>query len=254
MTKKIILLFLSFALATALIFTGCTPARRPNTNLNQNNGLGNTVGYQNKGTNLGTNNNMGNYRNTNNNTLSADRAATAVERIQGVRNATVVITGNAAYVGVVLDTNTTTGTTGTTGIRGTAGTTGTTGTTGITGTTGTTGITGTTGTTGKTGTTGITGTTGTTGMTGTTGITRTTGTTGTTGTTRTIGNQRDIKREIAQTVRATVSGINTVYVSTDTGFMDRLRTVGEGIRNGRAVNTFTTELNDMVRRITPTNF
>lgn len=215
MTKKIILIFLSFVLVTALIFTGCTPARRPYTSPNQNNGLGNNVGYQDTGRNLGTNNNMGNYRNTNNNTLSADRAATAVERIQGVRNASVVITGNAAYVGVVLDTNTTTGTTGTTGIRDTTGTTGITGTTG---------------------------TTGTTGMTGTTGITRTT------------GNQRDIKREIAQTVRATVSGINTVYVSTDTGFMDRLRTVGEGIRNGRAVNTFTTELNDMVRRITPTNF
>ncbi|MGB7606137.1 MAG: YhcN/YlaJ family sporulation lipoprotein [Lutisporaceae bacterium] len=187
MTKKIILIFLSFVLVTALMFTGCTPARRPNDNLNQNNGLGNTVGYQDTGRNLGTNNNitnnnMGNYRNTNNNTLSADKVATAVEQIQGVRNATVVVTGNTAYVGVDLDNNATTGTTGT------------------------------------------------------------------------IGNQRDIKREIAQKVRSTVTGINTVYVSTEVGFMDRLRTVGEGIKNGRPVNAFTTELNDMVNRITPTSW
>ncbi len=200
MTKKIILIFLSFILVTALIFTGCTPARRiydntnQDNNLNQNNGQGNNVNYRedginygtNYGTNVGTNsrtngltnnnlanNNMGNYMNTNNNTLNADKVATAVKQVKGVKNATVVVTGNTAYVGVSLDNNATT------------------------------------------------------------------------------VNQRDIKKEIAQRVKTTFNEINTVYISTEVGFGDRLRNIGEGIRGGRPIDAFTTELNEMVKRITP---
>jgi spore cortex protein len=64
-------------------------------------------------------------------------------------------------------------------------------------------------------------------------------------------NQSDIKREVANRVRATGNNINTVYVSAEPDFMNRLRNVGNGVRNGKGGNTFTTELNDMVQRITP---
>lgn len=201
MTKKVLLVVLAFTLVAAMVFTACTPARRPYDNPNQYDnmdtnrtgytgaganpgttgyGTGYETGYGNRfgttaGTYPNTGNNVGygNYRNTDENAMRADQISNVVNQIQGVENATVVVTGNTAYVGIDLSQNPRT------------------------------------------------------------------------------GNERDIKREVAQVVKSAGRDINTVYVSTEVDFMDRLRNVGEGLRNGRPVDTFTTELNEMVRRITP---
>jgi YhcN/YlaJ family sporulation lipoprotein len=69
-----------------------------------------------------------------------------------------------------------------------------------------------------------------------------------------VANERDIKKNVAQAVRATGSNVNTVYVSTDMKFMDRLRSVGAGLRNGRPVDEFTTDLKNMVQSVTPENW
>jgi spore cortex protein len=66
-------------------------------------------------------------------------------------------------------------------------------------------------------------------------------------------NTSDIKKSVAQIVRASNTGIDTVYVSTERNFMNRLNTVGNGVRNGRPIGGFTNELRDMVRRINPIN-
>lgn len=219
MAKRIALIVLAFALAAAVIFTGCTPARKPmNTNdqynrtgttgttnnqndpalgnnwgtrdLSYNNGLGNNgntngmannngLGYNNTDNNLGYNNNndaLGNNVRLNTTTQSADDLERTVEQVKGVKDATVVISGNTAYVGLDLDNNTNT------------------------------------------------------------------------------VNNTNIKNTVTQQIRASNTNINTVYVSTETGFMDRLRDVGTGIRGGRPISGFTTELRDMVRRINPVNW
>jgi YhcN/YlaJ family sporulation lipoprotein len=150
MTKKVFILALSFVLVVALVFTGCVPARRP---YNNNNITGNRTGYTGTGTDTGAGTNRGydtgnytgaganpgttgygtgnettGYRTgtgtgmgTNAGNTTSDRIATAVRQIQGVQNATAVVTDNTVYVGVTL--------TGTTGMTGTTGTTGTTGNT-----------------------------------------------------------------------------------------------------------------------------
>jgi YhcN/YlaJ family sporulation lipoprotein len=193
MSKRILLLVLSFALVAALALTGCAPARRPYNNDNNlgqngtpateyrgntgggvtgagnNGGMNNWANYPNTGDNVGFTNN----RDDDDDTVRAERISTAVEQIQGVENSTVVVTGNTAYVGIDLEQSPRT------------------------------------------------------------------------------ANERDIKREVAQMIKSQGGDINTVYVSTEVDFMDRLRNVGEGLRNGRPVDAFTTELNEMVRRITP---
>ncbi|MDF2840176.1 MAG: hypothetical protein K0Q99_948 [Clostridia bacterium] len=222
MAKKIALIVLAFAFAAAVVFTGCAPARRPNapgqydnTGINTNYGT-NDRGYQGtdqsgsydnytkvgdelgirdwtndyrtglndgrvtpgvtglNGTDFG--NNVGYNTGTNTGTRQADDIARACEQVQGVENATAVVTGNTAYVGIDMDDNTR------------------------------------------------------------------------------IANQRDIKNAVAQKVRAANNDINTVYVSTEADFMNRLRNVGNGMRNGNGFNTFTNELEEMVQRITPTRW
>lgn len=236
MAKRIMLIVLAFTVAAVVIFTGCTPARRPMNTGDQNNrtgqtgqtgtgnnqGLGNNWGTDNgvgyntgMGTNnaLGGNNGMGNGYNNNtsydkntgygtntglgnnaglgnnngmgnnnatgntvgyNTTTNAnDNLESTIEQINGVRNATVVVSGNTAYVGITLDNNTT--------------------------------------------------------------------------------NTTNIKNNVAQQIRSTNRAIATVYVSTDAGFINRLRNVGNGIRGGRPLSGFTTDLNNMVQRMTPTN-
>lgn len=127
----------------------------------------------------GGSNNSANYRIPGLGTqmTAADNIARAVETVPGVQNATVVVSGNTAYVGI----NTTA-----------------------------------------------------------TGL-------GTTGT----ANLTDIKRKVAQTVRNTDDNITTVYVSADANFRDRLRRVGNGVREGRPIDGFRTELTELVRRLTP---
>jgi YhcN/YlaJ family sporulation lipoprotein len=204
MAKRITLIVLAFALVTAVMFTGCAPARRPmdtdtqynrtgtnGTTNNQNDtALGNNWGtrdlannngldYNNTDNNLGYNNNndaLGNNVRLNTTTQNADDLERTIEQVQGVEDATVVISGNTAYVGLDLDNNTNT------------------------------------------------------------------------------VNNTNIKNNVTQKIRASNTNINTVYVSTETGFMDRLRDVGTGIRGGRPISGFTTELRDMVRRINPVNW
>ena len=69
-----------------------------------------------------------------------------------------------------------------------------------------------------------------------------------------VANERDIKNRVAEAVRAADKNINTVYVSTDISFMDRIRSVEAGLRSGRPIDAFTTELNQMVQKITPTRW
>lgn len=235
MVKRIMLIVLAFTVATVVIFTGCAPARRPMNYDNQNNrtgqtgqngtannqglgnnwgtnnglgsnngmgngftnaGYGNTTGYgtnngfgnnnglgNNNGmgtnTGTGTNNGLGSNNATGNNvgytttTQANDNLEGTIEQIQGVRNATVVVSGNTAYVGITLDNNTT--------------------------------------------------------------------------------NTNNIKNNVAQQIRTSNRDIATVYVSTDAGFINRLRNVGNGIRGGRPLSGFTNDLNNMVQRMTPTN-
>lgn len=190
MIKRVMLIALCFALVAALALTGCAPARRPYDNRNTTTGYGTNTGaganpgttgygpgYQTGyGARYGTGYGTGNYNNISYDTMKSDQIATAVKQIQGVQTATVVVTGNTAYVGVVLAPNTT------------------------------------------------------------------------------ADNTNNIKNQVAQMVRSTATGVNTVYVSTDAGFMNRLRAVGEGLRSGRPITGFTTELNNMIRGLSPTRW
>jgi YhcN/YlaJ family sporulation lipoprotein len=213
MAKKIMLFVLAFTLAAVVIFTGCTPARRPmNTNdqanrygqngnmngqndpaltnnwgtrdisynngtLNNGNGLGynndNGLGYNNGLRNNGQGNSdaLGNNVGYKTTAQENENLESTIEGINGVRNATIVITGNTAYVGITLDNNTT--------------------------------------------------------------------------------DANNIKSNVSQQIKSSNRNISTVYVSTDAGFMNRLRNVGNGIRAGRPISGFTNELNNMVERITP---
>lgn len=234
MVKKIALLVLTLALAATVIFTGCTTARKPMNTGYQNNGtgingnannqndpaLGNNWGTRdlaynnglgNNGNNngianndgLGYNNNidgLGNNVNLNTTAQRTDELERTIEQMQGVRDATVVLSGNTAYVGIDLDNNTTNNV----NYENTANNT----------------------------------------------ETRNTNTTNNTN----AGNNTDIKNSVAQKIRASNTNINTVYVSTETDFMDRLRNVGTGVKGGRPISGFTTELRDMVRRINPMNW
>ncbi|MDF2590794.1 MAG: putative sporulation lipoprotein YhcN/YlaJ [Clostridia bacterium] len=215
MAKKIMLFVLAFTLAAVVIFTGCTPARRPyNTNdqynrtgqtgnangqndpaltnnwgtrdISYNNGTlnnGNGMGYNN-GNGLGYNNGLRNNGQGNSDALGNnvgynttaqenENLVSAIEGINGVRNANVVVSGNTAYVGITLDN------------------------------------------------------------------------------TANATNTNNIKSNVAQQVKTSNRNINTVYVSTDAGFINRLRNVVNGIKGGRPISGFTNELNNMVERITP---
>ncbi|MFZ5353219.1 MAG: YhcN/YlaJ family sporulation lipoprotein [Bacillota bacterium] len=61
-----------------------------------------------------------------------------------------------------------------------------------------------------------------------------------------------IRDEVTRRIKAVNPNIQTVYVSNDTNFIDRLRRIGDGIRNGRPADGFTTELDDMVRNLNMT--
>lgn len=68
------------------------------------------------------------------------------------------------------------------------------------------------------------------------------------------GNANDlaaVKSACAQRVKSANPNIRTVYVSTDANFFDRLRSVGDRVRNGGNVNNFRSELNSLIRGLTP---
>lgn len=143
-------------------------------------------GYGNDYRNIGGSNNSPNFgvNNNGNAATQGERVARTLEGIPGVDDATVVISGNTAYVGV--DTNQ--------DLRGT-------------------------------------------------------------GRNIAYGNANNdvstIKQQCAQRVRANNPNVRTVYVSTDANFLERLRRVGDGVRNGSAVDSFRNELDGLVRGLTP---
>jgi YhcN/YlaJ family sporulation lipoprotein len=140
-------------------------------------------GYGNDYRNIGGTNTSPNYgiNNTGNNTTQANRLSRICETVPGVDNATVVVSGNTAYVGVDTDGDLT----GRNIAYGTA------------------------------------------------------------------NDLSAVKSQCAQKVRSANPQIQTVYVSTDTNFFERLRKVGNGTRNGTMTNNFRNELNELVRGLTP---
>lgn len=68
------------------------------------------------------------------------------------------------------------------------------------------------------------------------------------------GNANDlpaIKQQCTQKVKAANPQIETVYVSTDANFFDRLRRISDGAGNGNIGESFRNELNELVRGLTP---
>lgn len=219
MRRKTVVI-LALVLVFALLFTACA-ARRPlqtpvqpgqNTTGQYNNyrgiGVGNDTGYGTTGIGDtsyyggyggygGYNNGMyGGYGNDYRNiggsntspnygigtaTTQADRLARTCETVPGVDNATVVISGNTAYVGVNTDGDLT----GRNIAYGTA------------------------------------------------------------------SDLSSVKRQCAQKIKTANPNIQTVYVSTDANFFDRLRRVGNGVRNGTPVESFRNELSNLIRNLTP---
>lgn len=219
MRRKTVVI-LALVLVFALLFTACA-ARRPlqtpvqpgqNTTGQYNNyrgigvgtdtgygttGIGDTSYYGGYGGYGGYNNGMyGGYGNDYRNiggsntspnygigtaTTQADRLARTCETVPGVDNATVVISGNTAYVGVNTDGDLT----GRNIAYGTA------------------------------------------------------------------SDLSSVKRQCAQKIKTDNPNIQTVYVSTDANFFDRLRRVGNGVRNGTPVESFRNELSNLIRNLTP---
>jgi YhcN/YlaJ family sporulation lipoprotein len=68
------------------------------------------------------------------------------------------------------------------------------------------------------------------------------------------GNTTDLtalKRSVAQRVRTASPQIQTVYVSTDANFFERIRRVGTGLRVGNPISGFSNELTNLVRGMAP---
>lgn len=139
-------------------------------------------GYGNDYRNAGGSNNSPNYGFSNSaGTTVADRLARSCETVSGVDNATCVVSGNTAYVGIDTDGDLT-------------------------------------------------------------------------GRNIAYGNANDlsaVKQQCAQKVKAANPQIQTVYVSTDANFFERLRKVGDGVRNGSPLNSFRNELDSLIRGLTP---
>lgn len=142
-------------------------------------------GYGNDYRNIGGSNNSPNFgmNNNGNAVTQGERASRILEAIPGVEDATVVISGNTAYVGVDTNQN----------LRGT-------------------------------------------------------------GSNIAYGTGNDvstIKQQCAQRIRSSNPNVQTVYVSTDANFLERLRRVGDGLRDGTAADRFRNELDELVRGLTP---
>jgi YhcN/YlaJ family sporulation lipoprotein len=61
-----------------------------------------------------------------------------------------------------------------------------------------------------------------------------------------------IKREVATKIKQAQPSLVTVSVTSDPNLVQRLRKVADGIKAGRPVSSFTSELAEIARRITPT--
>ena len=139
-------------------------------------------GYGNDYRNVGGSNNSPNYGVGNTGgTTQADNIARSLEQMVGVDNATVVVNGTTAYVGIDTDGDLT-------------------------------------------------------------------------GRNISYGNATDlaaVKRACAQRVRSANPQIQTVYVSTDANFFERLRRIKAGGNTGGNTGGFTNELNSLIKGLTP---
>lgn len=66
------------------------------------------------------------------------------------------------------------------------------------------------------------------------------------------GRTAAIKNEVARRVRAADNRIATVQVTTDADTITRIRRVAQGISRGTPVASFNREIQEILRRITPT--
>ncbi|HYF84505.1 MAG TPA: YhcN/YlaJ family sporulation lipoprotein [Clostridia bacterium] len=139
-------------------------------------------GYGNDYRNVGGSNNSPNYGlNNTGGTTQADGIARSIEQMAGVDNATVVVNGNTAYVGIDTDGDLT-------------------------------------------------------------------------GRNISYGNATGldaVKRSCAQRVKSTDPRIQTVYVSTDADFFERLRSVGDRVKSGSPISGFRNELTTLIRGLNP---
>lgn len=65
------------------------------------------------------------------------------------------------------------------------------------------------------------------------------------------GRTNEIKTKVADEVKKGDSRIKTVNVTTDPNLITRLKKIAEGIRTGKPISSFTSELTEITRRITP---
>ncbi|HHV57328.1 MAG TPA: YhcN/YlaJ family sporulation lipoprotein [Firmicutes bacterium] len=65
------------------------------------------------------------------------------------------------------------------------------------------------------------------------------------------GDAAGLKNDIATRLRRAEPRLTGVAVATDAATITRVRRIAEGIRAGKPVNTFTRDLNDLMRRMAP---
>lgn len=65
------------------------------------------------------------------------------------------------------------------------------------------------------------------------------------------GDAAGLKNDIATRLRRAEPRLTGVAVATDAATIARVRRIAEGIRAGKPVNTFTRDLNDLMRRMAP---
>lgn len=61
----------------------------------------------------------------------------------------------------------------------------------------------------------------------------------------------EIKNEVIKEIKRTDSSVKTVSITTDPNLITRLKKIAEGIEDGRPISSFTDELAEITRRMTP---
>ncbi|NLM43086.1 MAG: YhcN/YlaJ family sporulation lipoprotein [Clostridiales bacterium] len=62
---------------------------------------------------------------------------------------------------------------------------------------------------------------------------------------------QSIKEQVANAVRNADPGITTVYVSADADFVEKITRMSRELRNGKPIESFKDELDNIVKRVTP---
>lgn len=62
---------------------------------------------------------------------------------------------------------------------------------------------------------------------------------------------REVKKEVARRVKAAEPTLTTVNVTSDPDLVTRLRRISQGIKSGKPVSSFSSELAEIARRIKP---